>query len=59
MIVWSKGISINVDDIVRTKNNVDRATTSAVTETEPTHTSGSQRPVAGDVTWEFVKSINN
>ena len=59
MVVWSKGISINVDDVVRTKDNVYKATTSAVTKIEPTHISGSEQPVAGDVTWEFIKSINN
>ena len=59
MVVWSKGISVNVDDVVRTKDNVYKATTSAITKTEPTHISGSQQPVAGDVTWEFIKSINN
>ena len=59
MIVWSKGIGVNVDDVVRTKDKVYKATTSAVTKIEPTHTSGSQQPVVGDVTWEFVKSINN
>ena len=59
MVVWSKGISVNVNDVVRTKDNVYKATTSAVTKTEPTHISGSQQPVVGDVNWEFVKSINN
>ena len=59
MLVWSKGISVNTNDIVRTKDNVYKATTTAVTKTEPTHTAGSVQPVAGDVTWEFIKSINN
>ena len=59
MVVWSKGISVNVNDVVRTKDNIYKATTSAVTKIEPTHISGSQQPVVGDVTWEFIKSINN
>lgn len=59
MTVWSKGLSIAVDDTVRTKDKIYKATVKGTTNIEPTHTNGAVQPITGDVTWEFIKSINN